>query len=210
MLIKCPECGNDISDTSKKCIHCGYRFPREKKRNKGLVVILVIVSLVVVLFAVDYFAFGLKFTVKVLPQAEAIAPLNSVEKRVAGYISDFKQSLKDPSSMKINGDIVLYKNDSSEYLYFTISATNSFGAMITRECIYSNGFFLGYMDDNPNSMSASVKSEMFAASITKILIDATLEDKAEGLINDQAEMLSKITVINGSKISKAVGCAYEK
>ena len=23
-LIKCPECGKDISDTVKSCIHCGY------------------------------------------------------------------------------------------------------------------------------------------------------------------------------------------
>lgn len=24
MLIKCPECGKEISDKSKQCIHCGY------------------------------------------------------------------------------------------------------------------------------------------------------------------------------------------
>lgn len=24
MLIKCPECGKDVSDKSEKCIHCGY------------------------------------------------------------------------------------------------------------------------------------------------------------------------------------------
>lgn len=24
MLIKCPECGKEISDKAKKCIHCGY------------------------------------------------------------------------------------------------------------------------------------------------------------------------------------------
>ena len=23
-LIKCPGCGNDISDRAEKCIHCGY------------------------------------------------------------------------------------------------------------------------------------------------------------------------------------------
>lgn len=28
-LIKCPECGKEISDTSKNCIHCGYALKEE-------------------------------------------------------------------------------------------------------------------------------------------------------------------------------------
>lgn len=31
-LIKCPECGKEISDKSDKCIHCG--FPLTKTKNK--------------------------------------------------------------------------------------------------------------------------------------------------------------------------------
>jgi len=26
---KCPKCGQDISETEKKCIHCGYVFTEE-------------------------------------------------------------------------------------------------------------------------------------------------------------------------------------
>ena len=29
-LIKCPECGKEISDKSEKCIHCGYPLQSEK------------------------------------------------------------------------------------------------------------------------------------------------------------------------------------
>lgn len=29
-LINCPECGNEISDTVKKCIHCGYKLDLKK------------------------------------------------------------------------------------------------------------------------------------------------------------------------------------
>lgn len=29
-LIKCPECGKEISDKSEKCIHCGYPLVKEK------------------------------------------------------------------------------------------------------------------------------------------------------------------------------------
>ena len=28
-LIKCPECGKEISDKSDRCIHCGYPLPKE-------------------------------------------------------------------------------------------------------------------------------------------------------------------------------------
>lgn len=31
MLIKCPECGKEISDKSKQCIHCGYPLEENKK-----------------------------------------------------------------------------------------------------------------------------------------------------------------------------------
>lgn len=31
MLINCPECGKQISDQSKQCIHCGY--PLDKAQN---------------------------------------------------------------------------------------------------------------------------------------------------------------------------------
>lgn len=32
MLIKCPECGNDVSDFAEQCIHCG--FPLKKHRRE--------------------------------------------------------------------------------------------------------------------------------------------------------------------------------
>lgn len=34
MLIKCPECGKEISDKSKQCIHCGYPLERNRKDDK--------------------------------------------------------------------------------------------------------------------------------------------------------------------------------
>ena len=32
-LIKCPECGKEISDKSKLCIHCGYPLEEENTIN---------------------------------------------------------------------------------------------------------------------------------------------------------------------------------
>lgn len=33
-MIKCPECGQEISDKAKKCIHCGKEFVEEKPKTK--------------------------------------------------------------------------------------------------------------------------------------------------------------------------------
>lgn len=33
MLIKCPECNNEISDKADRCIHCGCPIIKEQKEN---------------------------------------------------------------------------------------------------------------------------------------------------------------------------------
>ena len=51
-LISCPECNREISDTSSKCIHCGYQLKKKKPVKKIMVVIgsvLVILTAVVLL-----------------------------------------------------------------------------------------------------------------------------------------------------------------
>lgn len=34
-LIKCPECGHEVSDTCEKCIHCGYQLKKPQNDNYG-------------------------------------------------------------------------------------------------------------------------------------------------------------------------------
>lgn len=46
-LVKCPECGKEISDTIKKCPNCGYK--NKKKLNKKKIVIICIISLVLLI-----------------------------------------------------------------------------------------------------------------------------------------------------------------
>lgn len=38
MLIKCPECGKDISDKSKSCIHCGYPLNESKVHQNTCII----------------------------------------------------------------------------------------------------------------------------------------------------------------------------
>ena len=63
-LIKCPKCNHEISDTSKKCIHCGTSL-REKNiiQKKKKIILLVLVSLVIIsIIAIASKTSGLKAT----------------------------------------------------------------------------------------------------------------------------------------------------
>ncbi len=51
-LINCPECNKEISDTSSKCIHCGYQLKKKKPVKKIMAVtgsVMVILAAVVLL-----------------------------------------------------------------------------------------------------------------------------------------------------------------
>lgn len=54
-LIKCPECGKEISDTVKSCPNCGYRIKRPKNNVKrkpiiigGAILIIIVVTLLII------------------------------------------------------------------------------------------------------------------------------------------------------------------
>lgn len=55
-LIKCKECGKDISDTAKVCINCGAKTEKTKKTNKkiklysiiSIIIILILSSIILI------------------------------------------------------------------------------------------------------------------------------------------------------------------
>lgn len=47
-IIKCSECGKEISDKAKKCIHCGYKIKRNNKNNKAIKIVIILVILLVI------------------------------------------------------------------------------------------------------------------------------------------------------------------
>jgi len=54
-LIKCPECGQDVSDQSKTCIHCGFPLKKKTDGKKNIMwvaglAVIVIIGLLVALF----------------------------------------------------------------------------------------------------------------------------------------------------------------
>lgn len=60
-LINCPECGKEISDSSEKCIHCGYPLKpnAEKPKKKGKIgLIIAFLAIVVIVAVVVVIVFG--------------------------------------------------------------------------------------------------------------------------------------------------------
>ena len=51
-LVKCPECGKEVSSQLRKCNNCGYKLKRidKKKRNVFIVIFCVIIMLTIVGF----------------------------------------------------------------------------------------------------------------------------------------------------------------
>lgn len=61
-LIRCPECGREISDTSEVCINCGYKLLKKdspvgnlKKFNKKIFLSVALMLVVVVLISTFFF-----------------------------------------------------------------------------------------------------------------------------------------------------------
>lgn len=45
-LIKCPECGKEISDTIDQCPHCGYRIKKKNRINRKLFIVPIAIFII--------------------------------------------------------------------------------------------------------------------------------------------------------------------
>lgn len=84
MLIKCPRCGNDVSDKARECQKCGYKFDKKGTETKN---VLWKRKIKITLFFIGilFLGIGLGWFVK----------FQSVEK-------DFKQSSEKIPSEEVN------------------------------------------------------------------------------------------------------------
>lgn len=47
-LIKCPKCNHEISDTTKKCIHCGTKLSNNKSNFNFKIIFIILISILIV------------------------------------------------------------------------------------------------------------------------------------------------------------------
>lgn len=123
-LIKCPECGKDVSDTNKSCIHCGYSLknlrienenkpvetfppleysntPKQPTNKKGIIIVGVIIALIVI----SLIGFGVK---------------NAENKRIAQYRMDFTSESEMQQLLTSGKWKLMYKGSYIDmYITFT-------------------------------------------------------------------------------------------
>ena len=138
-LIKCPECGKEISDKSKKCPECGYPIKKLKKKSgtkRKIIIPLIIV--IGIIFIISITAIIIKLSngkstqqVEQQTQTEIVteAPLNDYEYAAINLVNKLKDRLKNPDSLKIYSLSVrqFYKGETTYHFCIDYSEQNGFG-----------------------------------------------------------------------------------
>lgn len=109
-LIKCPECGKEISDTIKKCPYCGFRV---SKWNFNIKRIIVFVFLLIIIITAGAYI------------ERAINKKNQEEKeqaRIAGIINLSKELIEDSRTADTYTYQKIYynENENATVVYFTL------------------------------------------------------------------------------------------
>lgn len=114
-IIKCPECNKEMSDTVKKCPHCGYKIKNKSKKNKITIILIVVIAIILViciikaignikisLFGTDYSILNLLFSNSDEEEISEESPYTKEQQNEEIY--DFIKRRSDYAVMNINGN----------------------------------------------------------------------------------------------------------
>ena len=245
MLIKCPECGKEISDTIPACIHCGFvinnstpnnnidntvkhdvstnetqvtnsmnsvslysnpnatisdngisSVAKKPNRNKRIIISSIAVTVIAIAILV------------IIAILHSPITFNSVEKVAYNSVISYRNSMKDPESLLIRGDILYIKTNSGEYIYFDASGNNSYGAKTRSIPMMKNGRFLADYDDWKSSYDSednqNKKMDVLDGSSVYLMWSLKGRDLVDG------DVYLDVQKIDGEKIARVVGCSYSK
>ncbi|MDY4616951.1 MAG: zinc ribbon domain-containing protein [Lachnospiraceae bacterium] len=120
-MIKCPECGQEISDKAKKCVHCGMKI---KGKNNKILIIIMVVLLIVILGSMYFIIHNKEDKKDTQKKNQDETETNDIikeqedkyERYVDIAINNTKKQLKHPDSINLNKVIVLYKIENDELI----------------------------------------------------------------------------------------------
>lgn len=142
-LINCKECGKQISDTVKKCPHCGFinKELKQAKMNNGKKFIrqhIKVISIIVIALLVVAAGFTI-YNKKIEHDRIQANALTEDEKMVVAIVKKYKSALKNPDSMQI---FEIRKYDS--FVLMDTSGQNGFGGNTRDVVSYSfDGTYMG-------------------------------------------------------------------
>ena len=121
-LIKCPECGKEISDKATLCPNCGYEGFKKKKKiiKKNIVIIGIIVTIIVLVIAM------LILSQFVLKNNELNKNSEQTQLIDVETVDDFLENFSDcAASYLLTSKALKYiKNNADKGEYFVVSLTN--------------------------------------------------------------------------------------
>ncbi len=182
-MIQCPECGNEVSDKAKKCIHCGKILIEEPKRfctecgkevdmnatecpHCGCPIEEEKVAvpkkpkknlrkIIIPIAIILIIAIIGIFVVNYVKTS-----LNEDEQLAYQNILEMQSMMRDPDSFKLYDELFLLRHydDSGnvEYTYtiFKYGGANGYGAITTDEAIFKDGEFIMNYADEPDEDDA--------------------------------------------------------
>lgn len=150
-LINCKECGKEMSDTVKKCPHCGFvnkQLKQEKMDNKTNFIrqhkkIISIIVIVLLVATIGFIVYNKKIEHDRI-QAEIEAnTLNEDEKIGARAVKILKSNLKNQDSLNVYEIWYRKTQASAEQVLIDYSAQNGFGGSNRNVAMIENGKFWG-------------------------------------------------------------------
>ncbi|MCK9386052.1 MAG: zinc ribbon domain-containing protein [Nevskia sp.] len=158
-LIKCRECGKDISTDAKACPHCGAKPPYRPS------LAFVVIAGLLIVFGIKS-AFTETGTTGKVQTAEEIAAKEAADMRTKmAYvmIRKVKNSLREPESLDV---IEVFSNEKADLLCMKYRARNGFGG-------YSVGLYvIGEFGDSDSvkAWNAMCLKEMYDVTSAKYLL----------------------------------------
>lgn len=203
-LIKCRECGKEISSTVKKCPNCGYKNEQLKeekkekrinfiKKYKKVITIITVVVIVGVVGIVVCNQQMAKRAEEERVQAEVEAnTLNEDEKIVAKIVKKYQSALKNPESMQI---FEIRKYDS--FVLMDTSGQNGFGG-ITRDVVsYSfDGTYMGNDSDADRTITRYTSSEDRLEITLAKAIEKNWKTRTDYTVIDKDKILRNLNQAN--------------
>lgn len=100
-LIECPECGQEISDKAKKCIHCGYELQAEKNKKRFFLIIGTVILFAIIFLGMKLFG-NRNINVEYFDNNKWDTSYDNIKKKYGDDISE---------SYLLDGALAMYKEN---------------------------------------------------------------------------------------------------
>ncbi len=172
-LIKCKECGKDISDTVKKCPNCGFKNKTEDrnkilKHKKLLILISIIIIMIIGISGFGYYKYT-KEQERIRLEQEM--KLTTSEEKAVEAVKLLKSKLKNQESLIVYEIRCKNIKNGSIDIYIDYSAQNGFGGSNRNIATISGNKI--YTDSEADT---KITKDMMPSKVAEILMAQTIQE----------------------------------